>query len=233
MSTTLLKESTTNDEEDISLAKKPRAGSPAGGETSVEEKVSLTSGQGCADECCDMTVIIEAILFLSGEGISVDYLAEKLEISKKEVEESLAKLTKKYSCECGIHLIKYRNKYQFATNPGYAERVASVLNPIREKNLTRAALETLAIIAYKQPMTRIDVDAIRGHDSSYGIQILLDNNLIEVVGRKDAVGKPLLYSTTDEFLKRFDLEDIDKLPSYEELLAKIKVIHTSDSILGD
>jgi len=192
-----------------------------------------TSKNVCASDCCDVAVVVEAILFLSGEGISLEYLAEKLEIPSKEVEKALAKLAEKYSCECGIHLIKYRNKYQFATNPQYAERVASVLNPIREKNLTRAAMETLAIIAYKQPLTKIDVEEIRGHDSGYGVQILLENNLIEVVGRKDTVGKPLLYSTTDEFLKRFELENIDKLPSYDELLEKIKVIHTSDSILGD
>jgi len=172
---------------------------------------------------------IEGVLFLSGEGLSVAYLAEKLEVTEAEVTLSLANLTKKYSGDCGIHLIKYRNNYQFTTNPKYADRIAEVLNPVREKVLTRAALETLAIVAYKQPLTRIDIEDIRGADSSYAVQILLQNNLIEVIGRKDTIGKPLLYATTDEFLKRFELENIDNLPSYEELIEKIKVLHTEEN----
>jgi len=163
----------------------------------------------------------------------VQYLAEKLEVTEAEVALSLAALTTKYSGNCGIHLIKYRNNYQFTTNPQYADRVAEVLNPVREKVLTRAALETLAIVAYKQPLTRIDIEEIRGSDSSYATQILLQNNLIEVVGRKDAVGKPLLFATTDEFLKRFELENIDSLPSYQDLIEKIKVIHAEQGQFGD
>jgi segregation and condensation protein B len=85
----------------------------------------------------------------------------------------------------------------------------------------------MAIIAYKQPITRLEIDEIRGVGSDYSIQILVNNNLIEVVGRKDVLGKPLLFGTTDEFLKRFELDDINNLPSYEELLEKIKVIQTN------
>ena len=172
---------------------------------------------------------LEAVLFLSGEGLQENYLAEKFGVEEKKIASGLAELQKKYSGECGIHLIKFRNNWQLSTNPDYADRVAEVLNPIREKNLTRAMLETLAIVAYKQPLTRLDIEDIRGVDSSYAVQILSQNNLIEVIGRKDTVGKPLLYATTDEFLKRFELEDIDKLPSYEELLEKIKVINTREN----
>jgi len=85
----------------------------------------------------------------------------------------------------------------------------------------------MAIVAYKQPITRLEIDEIRGVGSDYAIQILLQSNLIEVTGRKDTVGKPLLFGTTDQFLKRFELENIDNLPSYEELLEKIKVIETN------
>ena len=173
---------------------------------------------------------IEAILFLSGDGISAEYLAEKFGVTKKDVDGAFAQLQKKYSGDCGIHLIKYRDNWQLSTNPSYADKVAEVLSPVREKNLTRAALETLAIIAYKQPLTRVEMDEIRGVDSAYAVQILSTNNLIEVVGRKDTVGKPLLYATTDEFLKRFELESIEKLPSYEQLLEKIKVIQTGDGL---
>ncbi|MCL2850970.1 MAG: SMC-Scp complex subunit ScpB [Firmicutes bacterium] len=175
---------------------------------------------------------IEAILFLHGDGVEAKDLASKLEMVEAEIIDAMKILQRKYSGSCGIHLIKYRNMWQFSTNPIYANRVAEILNPIRTKNLTKAALETLAIIAYKQPITRIEIDDIRGVDSAYGVQILSQNNLIEVVGKKDTVGKPLLYATTDEFLKRFELESIDNLPSYEELLSKIKIIHQDDELYG-
>lgn len=169
---------------------------------------------------------LEAVLFVSGDGLAADYLAEKFGVKEQEIKDAMAALQEKYSGECGIHLIKYRKNFQFSSNPAYATKISEILNPIKEKNLTRAALETMAIIAYKQPITRLEIDEIRGVDSTYSIQILTNNNLIEVVGRKDTLGKPLLFGTTDEFLKRFELADINNLPSYEELLDKIRVIQT-------
>lgn len=169
---------------------------------------------------------LEAVLFVSGDGLAADYLAEKFGVSEQEIKDAMVSLQEKYSGECGIHLIKYRKNFQFSSNPAHATKISEILNPIKEKNLTRAALETMAIIAYKQPITRLEVDEIRGVDSTYSIQILTSNNLIEVVGRKDTLGKPLLFGTTDEFLKRFELGDINNLPSYEELLDKIRVIQT-------
>lgn len=174
----------------------------------------------------NLTAALEAVLFVSGDGLSVEYLAEKLFVGTNEVEQALEVLRNKYSGDCGIHLIKYRKNYQFSSNPAYSAEISNVLNPIKERNLTRAALETLSIIAYKQPITRLEIDDLRGVGSEYALQILQSNNLIEVVGRKDTLGKPLLFGTTDEFLKRFDLTDINNLPSYEELLDKIKVIQT-------
>ena len=175
----------------------------------------------------NIVAAIEAILFVSGDGVAADYLAEKFDVDEGVVMGALDELRSRYSGDCGIHLIKYRKNWQFCTNPTHAERINMVLNPIRERNLTRAALETMAIIAYKQPITRLEIDEIRGVGSDYAIQILMQSNLIEVVGRKDTVGKPLLFATTDQFLKRFELENIDNLPSYEELLEKIKVIQTN------
>lgn len=95
--------------------------------------------------------------------------------------------------------------------------------------MSTAALETIAIIAYRQPVTRLEIEQIRGVNSEYTVQMLLKNNLIEVVGRKEAVGKPLLFGTTDEFLKRFQLESISDLPDYETLLESIKVIGGGES----
>ena len=170
---------------------------------------------------------IEAILFVAGEGLSENYLADKLAVGVKDIKAAIEELKNKYSGESGVHLITYRNCYQFSTNPDVADAVAAVLNPVRERNLTRAALETMAIVAYKQPITKLEIDEIRGVSSDYSVHILLDNNLIEVVGKKDALGKPLLYATTDEFLKRFELDNVKNLPSYDELLEKLHTVATN------
>ena len=110
-----------------------------------------------------------------------------------------------------------------------------MLNPIKEKMLTKIVLEVCGIIAYKQPITRLEIENIRGGaNCDYAINTLLDNNLIEVVGRKDAVGKPLLFGTTDTFLKKFNISSLKDLPDYEQLLERIKVLHEeSDNSLFD
>ena len=133
-----------------------------------------------------------------------------------------------YNGDKGIHIIEYKNKVQLASNPNYANYISDVLNPIREKSLTRAALETLAIIAYKQPITKLEIEDIRRVNSDYAVQILIDQNMIEVVGRKDAVGKPLLFGTTENFLKRFNIKDVSGLPDYDELLERIKTLRAED-----
>ena len=168
--------------------------------------------------------LLESILLVSGNGLKISEIAEHLEIKVSDINASVKRLKEKYGNKSGIHLISYNGKIQFASNPAYSDVVACVLNPIRERDLSNAALETIAIIAYRQPVTRLDIEQIRGVNSEYTVQMLLKNNLIEVVGRKDAVGKPLLFGTTDEFLKRFRLESINDLPDYDTLLESIKVI---------
>lgn len=171
--------------------------------------------------------IIEAILFVAGEGVQYFDIADKLEISEKEVKKAVEQLKERYeSTNSGIKVITYNNKAQLSTNQDYINEVTVVLNPIKEKQLTKAVLEVLAIIAYKQPVTRLDVENVRGVNCDYAVSTLLDNNIIEVVGRKDAVGKPLLFGTTDLFLKRFNLNSIEDLPDYDELINRIKVIET-------
>lgn len=176
----------------------------------------------------ELQSIIEGILFVSGQGVEISDIAEKLAVEKKQVEKAIDELKEKYKNN-GINIITYKSAVQMCSNPKYAEDIATVLNPIREKQLTKAALETAAIIAYKQPITKTEIEEVRGVNSDYAVQILTSFKLIEVVGRKDAVGKPLLYGTTDEFLKRFELQSINDLPDYDELLERIKVLHTSDS----
>ena len=132
-------------------------------------------------------------------------------------------LKEKYSKDSGIQLLTFNKKLQFCSNPENADCVSAVLNPIKEKELSKSMLEVAAIIAYKQPVTRIDLEEIRGN-SEYAVQKLLELGVIEPVGRKDAVGKPVLFGTTDKFLKRFQISSLDELPDYEELINKINVI---------
>ena len=176
----------------------------------------------------ELEKIIEGILFVSGQGVEISDIAEKLEVDKKLVEKIIEQLKDKHK-ENGINVITYKSSVQMCSNPKYAEEISTVLNPIREKQLTKAALETAAIIAYKQPITKTEIEEIRGVNSDYAVQVLTSFKLIEVVGRKDAVGKPLLYGTTDEFLKRFELQNINDLPDYDELLERIKVLHLSEN----
>lgn len=167
------------------------------------------------------TNIIEAILFAAGNAVPTDLLRDKLNLTKVQMDSMVRQLEKKYSGNCGIRLLIFNHKIQLATNPDYKEQVAAVLNPIREKEFTRTILECAAIIAYKQPITRTELDSVRGVNSDYAITTLLGLEMIEPCGRKDAPGKPVLYQTTDNFLRRFKLKSLNELPDYEELMKKI------------
>lgn len=167
------------------------------------------------------TNIIEAILFAAGNAVPTDLLRDKLNLTKVQMDSMVRQLEKKYSGNCGIRLLIFNHKIQLATNPDYKEQVAAVLNPIREKEFTRTILECAAIIAYKQPITRTELDSVRGVNSDYAITTLLGLEMIEPCGRKDAPGKPVLYQTTDNFLRRFKLKSLNDLPDYEELMKKI------------
>ena len=174
-----------------------------------------------------LTNIIESILFVSGTQVALVDIKDKLEITDKELDDAIKKLSEKYSGDSGVHLLKFNKKIQFCSNPAYADQVTSVLNPIKERELSRSMLEVAAIIAYKQPVTRIDLEELRGN-SEYAIQKLLELGMIEPVGRKDAVGRPVLFGTTDNFLKRFQISSLDELPDYEELINKIGLLHGND-----
>lgn len=178
-----------------------------------------------------LTNIIEAILFASGEAVPIDLLREKLEVNKAEMDKAIRHLERRYSEEAGIRLLHFNHKLQFATNPDYKEQVAAVLTPIREKEFTRTILECAAIIAYKQPVTRSEVEKVRnGVNSDYAITTLLSLDMIYACGRKDTPGKPVLYATTDNFLKRFNLKSLNDLPDYEELIKKIAEINSLDAL---
>lgn len=168
-----------------------------------------------------LTNIIESVLFVSGDAVSAKDIAEKSGVSEKDVLNAAKELQKKYEGDSGVQLLIFNKKLQFCSNPEYADAVSGVLNPIKERELSRSMLEVAAIIAYKQPVTRLDLEELRGCNSEYALQNLLKLGVIEVVGRKDAIGKPALFGTTDEFLKRFQISDLNELPDYDELMSKI------------
>ena len=175
--------------------------------------------------------ILESILFVNGDAVDISDITSKIDVTKSEINKAIGKLKNKYNENSGIVLLCFNNKLQLASSSKYQDQVASVLNPIRQRNLSKATLETASIVAYKQPVTRLEIEEIRGVSSDYAINILLEHNLIEIVGRKDTVGKPVLFGTTDEFLKRFNLQSIDELPDYNTLLEKVRVIESKDDRL--
>lgn len=178
--------------------------------------------------------VIESILFVAGEPVLISDICYKLEVDQKEIEEAVETLKMKYSEKSGIQLLCFNNKLQLSSNPNYVDFVSAILNPIRQRNLTKATLETIAIIAYKQPVTRLDIEDVRGVNSDYAINILLEHELIEIIGHKDAVGKPALFATTDEFLKRFGISSTKELPDYNKLMEDIEKIREnySDSLFN-
>lgn len=173
--------------------------------------------------------IIESILFVSGNEVAISDISDKLGVSYEEVLLTARELQNKYDLETsGINLLIFNNKLQFCSNPANGLSVETVLNPIKERELSKSMLETAAIIAYKQPVTRTELDQIRGVNSDYALQSLMKLEVVEVVGRKDAIGKPLLYGTTDKFLKRFQISSLDELPDINELMKKIRLMNGGD-----
>lgn len=168
-----------------------------------------------------LTNIIEGILFASGDAVSEDLIKEKLEIKKIDMDKAIRALERKYTGECGIRFLRFNHKLQFASNPDYKEEISGVLNQIREKEFTRTILECAAIIAYKQPITRGELEAVRGVNSDYALATLQNLDMIYACGRRETPGKPVLFATTDNFLKRFNIKSLSELPDYEILMEKI------------
>ena len=177
-----------------------------------------------------LTNIIEAILFAAGDAVPIDLIREKLEITKREVDTAIRDLEKKYTGACGIRLLHFNHKLQLATNPDYKEPVAATIMPLREKEFTKTILECAAIVAYKQPITRSEIEAIRQTNSDYAISTLLSLEMITPCGRKDSPGRPMLYETTDNFLRRFKLKSLAELPDYDDLMKKIADLGTIEEI---
>ena len=173
--------------------------------------------------------IMESILFVAGDAVETSVICEKLDVTEFEVLSAADILRERFNSQRGINIIVFNGKLQLCSNPNYVAAVSAVLNPVREKELTKAMLETLSVIAYKQPITKTEIEDLRGVDSTYALAVLTKLNMVYVAGRKDAIGKPLLYATTDEFLKRFSLSSLSDLPDAEELMDRISALKTEVS----
>ncbi|MBP1889823.1 segregation and condensation protein B [Clostridium moniliforme] len=159
---------------------------------------------------------IEAVLFVTGEPLSLRDIAINLEITPKYAEEILGEMMLDYEVSNrGIKLITLNGSYQLVTKREYSDYIQKLLKKNRRQSLSQASLESLAIICYKQPITRVDIDEIRGVKSDSAIQKLIERELICEVGRLEVPGRPILYGTTDEFLRQFGLSGLDELPSLD------------------
>lgn len=160
---------------------------------------------------------IEALLFASGEPLSLQDLVNNLDEKSKFIEIILQEMIEEYELtnSRGIKLICIKGNYQLVTKAENSDHIQKLLKKNKRQSLSQASIESLAIIAYKQPITRIDIDEIRGVKSESAIQRLIEKDLIKEVGRLEVIGRPILYGTTDEFLRQFELKDLKELPSLD------------------
>lgn len=160
---------------------------------------------------------LEAVLFSLGEAVEIDKLAEALEVREDEIKTAFAALKKKYEKDNrGIKLIEIENSVQMCSNPDYYECIQRVTQIKKQAGLSSAALETLSIIAYNQPVTKGTMDFIRGVDCTYSVARLLERGFIDELGRAETPGRPILYGTTTEFLRCFGLKSLEDLPPLPE-----------------
>ncbi len=165
----------------------------------------------------EMMAIIESLIFVSEDPLSVKMLAEVLKEDRGWIEVAVEELAKEFNARNGgLHLREVAGGWQFATRPEHHEHVRAFLKSRPSAKLSLAALETLAVIAYKQPVTVPEILEIRGVQSSSAIKTLLDKRLIVAKGRKETVGRPMLYGTSKEFLLQFGLKDLTELPNVED-----------------
>ena len=164
-----------------------------------------------------LSAIIETLLFVSTTTISVSQLAKSLDESEKKIQEALNELQEYYQQSRGLMLQWHNHRVQLITAPSLGEIIEEFLGIEVTTSLSQAALEALAIIAYRQPITRPEIDEIRGVNSDGVVRNLLSKGLIEEMGRKEGVGRPVLYGTTSDFLSYFGITSLDDLPAFDAM----------------
>ena len=156
---------------------------------------------------------VEAILFAAGDSVEVSRLAAALELEPAEMEDILRRMMLRYEEEDrGIRLVELEDSWQLCTKTEHYEELIRVVKQPKKYTLTEVLLETLSIVAYKQPVTKLEIEKIRGVKSDHAVNKLVEYNLVCEAGRLDAPGRPLLFQTTEEFLRRFSIHSIDDLP---------------------
>lgn len=177
-----------------------------------------------------MKSALEAMMFVSGDLLSAKDASEVLGIGKNEAIELFHELKKEYDeDERGIRIREVNNSFQFVTDESQEVYIRKLCTPVKVKRLSQAALEVLAIVAYKQPVTRGEIDSIRGIKCERVLDGLISKGLVNITGRSDGVGRPLLYGTTDEFLKKFGLETLSDLPDFDDYSEDIQIRDREDS----
>lgn len=171
----------------------------------------------------DNKSIIEALLFTYGKPLSVDKISEIIgESDRKLIRAQITELQMEYETnDKAVTIVEVAGGFQIVTKPQYSEWIKKLYKTKIISRLSRPALETVAIVAYKQPITRLEIEDIRGVSTEGVIQTLLERGLIKIRGRKDTVGRPLLYCTTNEFLEYFGLKDLSDMPKLEEIPATV------------
>ena len=166
----------------------------------------------------DIISSIEAILFAAGDSVPIARLSLILEVGEKDIEDAAAILEKRYEDENrGIRILRLDRNLQMCSAPEYADVISRVLEQRKPSRLSQAALETLSVVAYFQPVTRSYIEQMRGVDSSYTISVLEDKGLIEVGGRMDVPGRPLVFKTTDVFLRTMGISELSQLPPMPDM----------------
>ena len=168
--------------------------------------------------------IVEAILFVTGNAVEKKEICRAMELTEGELEETLDALESGYDFDRrGLRLLRFGAHVQLATRPDYAPYVEKLLQPVQKQSLSQAVMETLAVIAYRQPVTKAEIEQVRGVKCDYSVQSLMTKGLIQEAGRKEALGRPILYGTTDAFLRHFCISSLSELPEidFSKLAAKL------------
>ncbi|MGL4791112.1 MAG: SMC-Scp complex subunit ScpB [Anaerotignaceae bacterium] len=161
----------------------------------------------------DLEAVIESILFVSGEEVSINLIAEAISMDKATTKAIIRGLADKYKMEKrGINIVELGDSYQMCTSPHCFEYIRSIYKSTRKQGLTQSLLETLAIIAYKQPVTKGQIEEIRGVNADHAVNKLVEKGLVTETGRLDVAGKPILFGTTTEFLRYFGFKSTSELP---------------------
>lgn len=190
---------------------------PDTGETASTAVVADADDPHNVRSMAEMMAIIESLIFVSEEPLSVKALADVLKEDRGWIETAVEGLAEEFNARNGgLHLREVAGGWQFATRPEHHEHVRAFLKSRPSAKLSLASLETLAVIAYKQPITVPEILEIRGVQSPSAIKTLLDKRLIKACGRKETIGRPMMYGTSKEFLLQFGLKDLSELPSIED-----------------